>query len=181
MGRKRKLSLWKVLTGGIIVFLVAVAIILPLHEANSEKATQKEIDGLKVTYSNGEDIAFDNFGGKFENKRTILLENTTDKYLLYSIEWSEVKNTLVNQTDFLYEISCEGDKCATLGKSQVPVADAVIFPQAVIKAGETQKYTILLSFNGSETGVMFGGKLIVNPLKIEENIESDTGEENREV
>ena len=80
----------------------------------------------------------------FQNNRMFFFDTNT-------------KNELKKQNAFLYEIECKGNRCATLGKSQVPAISTVIFPQVLIEPGESQEYTIIFNYIGSEKNAKFAG------------------------
>lgn len=135
-----------------------------------------KMNDLVITYKDGKSIKFKKFKKEFTEKRTITIKNISKENKTYSLEWKDVSNSLEQQNKFTYEIKCTGDRCATLGTSQVPVAGFQVFPQALIEAGKTQTYTIEFKYNGSEKGVKFKGKLIVYSEKPEEEQESKDDE-----
>ena len=131
----------------------------------------ENINDLKITYSDKK-VTFNDFSKDFKVEQTITIENTSKENKTYSLEWSEVKNTLSKQNVFTYEIKCTGDRCATLGKSQVPVASAKVYNQVLIESGKTQEYKVIYTYTGTDKG-KFSGKLkvypeIIDKKKIEE-------------
>ena len=131
----------------------------------------ENINDLKITYSDKK-VTFNDFSKDFKVEQTITIENTGKENKTYSLEWSDVKNTLVKQNAFTYEIKCSGDRCATLGVSQVPVASATVYNQVLIEGGSKQGYNIIYNYKGSDKG-KFTGKLkvypeIIDKKKIEE-------------
>ena len=156
MNEKRRISIT------IICVLVIVIVLFLLLRSNK---TEKMND-LKVTYSDKE-ISFNNFSKPFKAEQTITIENTSKENKTYSLEWSDVSNTLKKQNVFLYEIKCEGERCATLGKSQVPVASSVVYTQALIEGHKKQTYTIIFNYNGSEKNAKFKGNLKVYSKEID--------------
>lgn len=155
----------------IAVLLVIVVVLVVVLKGGSNKNV---INDLKVKYSNGEEIKFKNFKKSFTEKRTITVENTSDENRTYSLEWADVSNTLKKQNVFTYTIKGEGDRAAELGKSQVPVAGAVVFTQVLVEAHKTQTYTIEFKYDNSkgESDAKFNGKLkvyseVVDKKKIE--------------
>lgn len=139
-----------------IVILIGVIFLVRGCSSSSEK-----MNDLDITYSKGKVLSYDNFSKSFSDKRTITVKNNSKQNKTYSLEWVDVNNTLKKQNKFLYEIECSGDRCATLGKSQIPVAGAKVFPQVLIKPGSKQVYTVKLNYSGSEKDVKFKGTLQV--------------------
>ena len=160
----------KIISNKKIILIVVIAIILLLGgfllvRGNGSK--NEEMNDLKISYSKGKEISFDKFKNKFTEERVITVENTSDENKTYSLEWSKVKNTLKKQNVFLYSIKCTGDRCATLGKSQVPVATSKVYTQVLIEPGKKQEYTVTFEYNGSEKDVIFEGNLEVHSEKID--------------
>ncbi len=145
-----------------VILLTVVAVILGLANRGKE-----EVNDLKVKYAGGEDIKFTKFKNDFTKTKTITITNTSKESKTYSLEWVDVSNSLKKQNKFIYEIKGEGDRVAELGKSQVPVADAVIFTQVLIEAGKTQTYTVTFTYTGNEDA-KFEGKIKVKSKKIDE-------------
>ncbi len=154
-----------------IILVLGIGLFLVLRKANK----LEEKNDLKITYSN-EEISFKDFSDSFEKSITIKVENLCNENRTYSLEWTDVSNSLKIQNKFTYEIKCTGDRCATLLTSQVPVAGFKVFPQVLIEGGKTQTYNIEFKYNGSEKGVHFKGKLVIHSEKIEKEPESKIDE-----
>ena len=122
---------------------------------------------LKVTYSDGEVIKYNDFSKKFKKTRKITIENTSNKPITYDMRWFNVQNTLTKQDKFTYEINCKGDNCQTSGKSPMPASDFPIFINTIIESKKKLVYTISIEFKGSEKKVNFTGEL--RPLVISSN------------
>ena len=146
----------------IIILVLGIGIFLVLKICNK---TEK-INDLKITYSD-KSVTFNDFSKDFREKQTITIENTSEENKTYSLEWSDVKNTLVKQNAFTYEIKCTGDRCATLGTSQVPVTSATVYQQVLIEGNSHQGYTIIYNYKGSDKG-RFTGRLKVYPEIIDQ-------------
>ena len=145
----------------IIILVIGIVLFLLLGSNKTEK-----INDLKITYSD-KNVTFNDFSKDFRVEQTITIENTSKENKTYSLEWSDIKNTLVKQNTFTYEIKCTGDRCATLGKSQVPVTSATVYQQVLIEGGSKQGYTIIYNYSGSDKG-RFTGKLKVYPEIIDQ-------------
>lgn len=146
---------------GIILIVIVVVIIA------CGKSTNEEMNDLKISYKNGKEISFNNFKRDFQKEVIIVVENTSKENKTYSLEWVKVENELKKQNAFLYEIKCTGDRCATLGKSQVPVASSKVYTQVLIEPGKTQSYNVLFEYKGSEKDAKFRGTLQVYSEKID--------------
>lgn len=155
----------KYLIGGIVaVLLIGVIAAIVINNMNKKDS----MNDLKITYSNGQNIKFSNFNKNFTEERTITVKNTSNENRTFSLEWEGVKNNINKQNQFTYEISCTGDRCATLGTSQVPVAGFKVYQQVLIEGGKTQTYTIKFNYKGSEKNADFQGKLKVYSEKVKE-------------
>ena len=151
----------------LIILIIAIGAFLLFRLCNK---TEK-INDLKITYSD-KVIKFNDFSKDFKVEKTITITNTGKESHTYSLEWESVKNSLVKQNTFTYEITCTGPRCAELGTSQVPVASAKVYNQVLIEAGKTQEYKIIFTYTGTDKG-NFSGKLkvypeIIDKKKIEE-------------
>ena len=133
----------------------------------SRCTSSNDSQGLKVTYSDGEVIKYDNFTKKFTKTKKITIENTSKKPITYDMRWFNVQNTLMKQDKFTYEITCKGDNCQTSGKLPMPASDFPIFVNTVIESKKKLVYTISIEFKGSEKNVNFTGEL--RPLVISSN------------
>ena len=140
----------------VIILVLGIGLFLVLRCNKTEK-----INDLKISYSD-KSVTFNDFSKDFKVEQTITIENTSKENKTYSLEWSDVKNTLVKQNAFTYEIKCTGDRCATLGTSQVPVTSATVYKQVLIEGNSSQGYTIIYNYSGSDKG-RFSGKLKVHP------------------
>ena len=140
----------------LCILVIGIVLFLLLGTSKTEK-----INDLKITYSD-KSVTFNDFSKDFKVEQTITIENISSESKTYSLEWSDVKNTLKKQNAFTYEIKCTGDRCATLGKSQVPVTSATVYQQVLIEGGSKQGYTIIYNYSGSDKG-RFSGKLRVHP------------------
>ncbi len=140
----------------IIILIAGISLFFILKNSGTEK-----INDLKITYSD-KVIRFNNFSKDFKVEKTITITNTGKESHTYSLEWSDVKNTLLKQNLLTYEITCTGDRCASLGTSQVPVASATVYQQVLIESAKTQSYKIIFNYSGTDKG-KFSGKLKVHP------------------
>ena len=145
----------------IAIVILLLGIIFLIRGYNKETET---INGLKISYSKSNLLSFNNFNNKFKEKMVITIENISNENKTYSLEWIDIVNKLKKQNVFLYEIECSGDRCATLGKSQVPIVGITVFPQCLIESGKKQKYTIIFTYSGSEKNANFKGKLNVSNI-----------------
>lgn len=148
-----------IITTIIVAILLLLAICLLVTKENQNK---DEVNGLKIEYSKGKLISFNKFNKNFKEERKITVENNTKENKTYSLEWIELTNELKEQSNFVYEIKCEGDRGATLNKTGVPGSDTVVFPQCLIESGKKQEFTIIFENKGSENEAKFSGILQIN-------------------
>ena len=144
----------------ILVILVTIIFIMGiLFLTNKSTGPADNIDNLKISYPNGKKIEFNNFKKSFNKERIIKIENKSKDKKYYSIEWSNVENTLQKPKLFSYKISCKGKGCKTLSKTEVPIVDMNVLPNCSISPGRKQEYTITFNYIGSEKHVIFSGEL----------------------
>lgn len=160
----KKLTKKQLIIIAAVVVIVAVIIGLIVKQINKTET----MNDLKITYKDGQTIKFSNFSKDFTEQKTITVTNTSKENKTFSLEWEGVENNLEKQNNFTYEIKCTGDRCATLGTSQVPVAGFKVYQQVLIEPGKTQTYTIVFSYKGSEKKVSFEGRLKVYSEKVKE-------------
>ena len=155
----------------MIILIIVIVIILLLGGfllvRGSDNKKHEEMNDLKISYSEGKVISFNKFDNSFKEERTITVENNSDENRTYSLEWVKVNNTLKNQSNFTYDIKCSGDRCATLEKSQVPVAGSKVYTQVLIEPNKKQEYIVTFNYSGSEKDVKFKGTLQVYSEKID--------------
>ena len=149
---------------GILVFILLIFLII---FSNRDNKDNNEL--INVEYKNGKVISYNKFDNSFKEKRTIIVENKNNFTVNYSLKWYKVTNTLKKQNNFLYEISCTGDRCKELGTSQIPVVDAPVFEQVKIRPNSKQVYTINIIYKGKEKKVKFKGKLLAKISEKKEN------------
>lgn len=149
----------KVFMGVIIAIILLGGILLVRGCAKRNDSAYN----IKSSYSDGRLIVFDSFSKNFTSGRTITVKNKSNKTMTYSLEWEGVSNTLKKQNAFLYELVCDEEDCAHLGKSQVPVTDFSINDKVTIGAHKTHKYKVIFTYKGSEKDAKFIGELIVKP------------------
>ncbi len=160
----------------VVILITVIALVFAFGVKRKEV-----VNDLKINYSKGEEVKLTKFKKDFTEERTITITNTSKEAKTYSLEWSDVSNTLKKQNAFIYEIKGSGDRVAELGKSQVPGADSVVFAQVLIEAGKTQTYTITFTYSGSESA-KFAGKLKVKSKKVDtKKLEKEEEKRNKEL
>ena len=152
----------------LIIVLVLVLLLGGFFLIRDFCSKNDEMNDLKITYSEGKKISFRNLKKDFKEERTITVENNSKENKTYSLEWVKVNNSLKKQNTFLYSIKCTGDRCAELGKSQVPVAGSNVYTQVLIEPGKKQTYTVSFEYTGSEKKASFKGMLQVYSKKVDE-------------
>lgn len=130
---------------GLAILIVLVAGVICLFVVNSKRNV--EVNDLKVKYSNPV-VKVNGAEKGFTKTYKITVKNTTNELKTYSLEWIKIKNNFKEQNKLLYEIKGTGPYAASLGKSQVPVAGFKVFNQVAIQALKTQKYEIILYYDG---------------------------------
>ena len=156
----------------LIICIIVIVLLIGFFIRNNYQNKNDKMNDLKISYSDGKDIKFNSFTNNFTEERTITVENISKENKTYSLEWTDINNTLSKQNNFTYEIKCSGSRCAELGKSQVPVASSVVYQQVLIEPSKKQEYKIIFTYNGSEKKANFKGKLkvyseVIDKKKIE--------------
>ena len=127
----------------IIAIVLIIAIALGIYFCTKDTST--EVNSLKITYKDGDQITIKNPSGSYTMEKEI---------------------TVTNPTKDLKTIKGEGDRAASLGKSQVPAADSKIFNSVAIQAGKTHIYKITITYNGKQVDSnSFTGTLKINSQK----------------
>ena len=149
----------------IIAIVLIIAIALGIYFCTKDTST--EVNSLKVTYKDGDQISIKNPSTPYEITKEITVTNPTKELKTYSLEWLKVSNTFKEQNKLLYTIK---------GKSQVPSASSKIFNSVAITAGTTHKYTITITYNGGKTSNdSFLGTLIINSEKPKKDTKTENG------
>lgn len=148
----------------IITIVLIIAIALGIYFCTKDTST--EVNSLKITYKDGDQITIKNPSGSYTMEKEITVTNPTKDLKTYSLSWLKVSNTFTEQNKLLYTIKGEGDRAASLGKSQVPAADSKIFNSVAIQAGKTHTYKITITYNGKQVDSnSFTGTLKINSQK----------------
>lgn len=158
----------------LIIILVVVLLIIGSVFYFTKKDTKTEINDLEIKYLNGDSINIKNPSSSYEETKEITITNTSKDLKTYSLSWKEVSNTFAEQNKLLYTIKGNGDRAASLGKSQVPAADSKIFNSVAIQAGKTHTYKITITYNGKKVeSNSFLGTLKINSEKAKKNNSKD--------
>ena len=146
----------------ILVSMIVIIIVLCLLSLKA-KSTEKTVSGgLEVDYGRDEIINFENISSGFSEQIDITITNKTDELKIYSLSWYNLTNSVKDQQNFLYKISCDGYDCNGFGDSQVPAFDSDIFTDVFLEPNFHHKYTITFTYNGSSNKQTFSGKLVAN-------------------
>lgn len=140
-----------------IVIALALTILLVIlfyndHTRNYTSSINKGYDydnivgELRIKYENGKDISFNKFNHNFVAEKKIIIENLSEQYVTYNMEWKDVKNTLVTQSNFTYVIESTGNNAGNLGISQVPVTSSRLFNKLLISPNKKHVYTITFTY-----------------------------------
>ncbi len=115
-------------------------------------------------------IKYTNFSRHFSSKKTIKIDNKSDKEMVISIKLAAVKNTLKEKNKFLYKIKCEGINCHESSSLQMPGSDFTLLSDEFIEPHQNQIYTITFVYEGDkDKNGSFDGKLIVVEEKTSTN------------
>ena len=154
----------KILLIGISLITIIAIVLLLIQNS------KKEANPLKINYENGNKIGISNIKDNYKQNKKITIENLSDKTILYSIKWTNVTNTFINQSNFLYKVKNNKTSYREIEIAQLPVTESPIFPQIRIKPHTTHIYTISIWYNDKskitkETKSTFKGNLQIDKLK----------------
>lgn len=176
---------WLLILGTTIILIVLIIINIPY--VTNQKAKELDLSGkdqkettndIEIIYKHGNEINITNFDKSFKVKKDIIINNKTKEYKSFSLEWTDIKNTLKNPSKLTYEIIGTGANAKSLSKSQIPFSSIEIFPKVLIVPNKEQTYQIIISYDkeDKETG-SFTGKLKVKYVK--ENSSKDQKTNNK--
>ena len=92
----------------IITIVLIIAIVLGIYFCTKDTST--EVNSLKVTYKDGDQISIKNPSTPYEITKEITVTNPTKELKTYSLEWLKVSNTFKEQNKLLYTIKGSGDR-----------------------------------------------------------------------
>lgn len=171
---------------GLLIFIVlALIVALVLSLIFNDKKV--EINGLNVTYIEGDVIKVKKVTDEYSYIKEVTIENTNKESVTYSLHWKDVKNTFKTQSNLLYEIVPTAGTEAALGTSQIPVASSKVFSSVVIMPGDIHKYEIRITYKGNsseEKDNYFEGRVLIDSkkykdesLELEKELEKQMEEE----
>lgn len=148
-----------------ISLITIIAIVLLLIQ-NSKK----EENPLKVNYENGSKIEISSIKDNYKTTKKITIENLSDKTISYSLKWTNITNTFINQSNLLYKVKNNKTSYREIEIAQLPVTESPIFPKVRIKPNTTHIYTISIWYNdknkiNEETKSTFKGNIQIDKLK----------------
>ena len=156
---------WLSISGTTIILIFLIIINIPYisnqkaKEMDLSTKDQKEnTNDIEIIYKHGNEINITNFDKSFKVKKDIIINNKTKEYKSFSLEWTDINNTLKNPSKFTYEINGNGANAKSLLKSQMPFSSMEIFPKVLIVPNKEQKYEIIISYDKTEkeAGAFFG-------------------------
>lgn len=154
----------KILLIGISLITIIAIVLLLIQNS------KKEANPLKINYENGNKIGISNIKDNYKQNKKITIENLSDKTIFYSIKWTNVTNTFINQSNFLYKVKNKKTSYREIEIAQLPVTESPIFSKIRIKPHTTHIYTISIWYNdktkiNEETKSIFKGNIQIDNLK----------------
>lgn len=147
---------------GIVLVLLIGVLVYYLN-----KDTLDEKNDLSIRYVNGDEISFKDLSNNKTYEKKIVVKNDTNELKTYSLSWLNISNNYKEQNKLTYEIKGEGNRAASLDKSQVPVVGSNVFNSVAILGNTEHTYTIKFSYSGSsDKSNSFKGVLRINSEKI---------------
>ena len=134
----------RVILLGIVLLVIIIGIIFMILLDGEET-----VNGLRI--SNDNRLAVNVRGtDNVDLTKEIVIENTTNEEIVYSIEWQDVENGFVTNADLTYVIETQSEGTRSIGISQIPVVDISILEDITIPAGATHTYEVVVTFNRSD-------------------------------
>jgi len=136
---------------------------------------------IAVAYSDGADISEANILPGWTASKTISVTNSSTVAVTYDIAWTNVTNTFVQggvegskTDDFVYTLTkTSTNGAANVAETAVPTAsDTKLITGQSIAAGETQTYTLTLTFKDTgivqneNQGKQFAAKLLTSVANV---------------
>jgi len=154
----------KILLIGISLITIIAIVLLLIQNS------KKEANPLKINYENGNKIGISSIKDNYKINKKITIENLSDKTIFYSIKWTNVTNTFINQSNFLYKVKNNKTSYREIEIAQLPVTESPIFSKIRIKPHTTHIYTISIWYNdktkiNEETKSIFKGNIQIDNLK----------------
>lgn len=154
----------------LIVFLlfIIVVMILSIIITSDQNHKNNKESKISITYKKDKEIRINNIkkGSVYFNQ--IIVKNSTNNDLYYSIKWSKINNSVINQNKLLYKLDTHDSDSLYIGDSQVPVADYTLSKKVLIKAKLTHTYEITIKYKDDPTkekNSRFEGILEIVPNK----------------
>lgn len=153
----------KLLIGISLITILAIVLFLIQN-------SKKEENSLKINYENGSKIEISSIKDNYKINKKITIENPSDKTISYSLKWTNITNTFINQSNLLYKIKNNKTSYREIEIAQLPVTESPIFSKIRIKPHTTHIYTISIWYNDKskitkETKSTFKGNLQIDKLK----------------
>lgn len=126
---------------------------------------------LNLQYTESLNIVGENIAPGWTDTKTFTITNNGNLPTNYKISWTDVTNSFVNKGYLTYAISSTNNGCNVI-KSTFPSGTEQICT-ASINAGESQVYTLVMTYNDSDTynlasdmGTAFAGTITVEGASI---------------
>jgi len=130
-------------------------------------ATTVSTATIGVTYSDGDTVTGTNIVPGWSKTKDISVNNTSGSTLYYTIKWTAVTNNFTTPADLVYTLTKTSTNGTNVTETACPTADGNMISNVTIAAGETQSYTLALSYKDSgvsqnaDQGKSFSSKLQV--------------------
>lgn len=155
-----------------IVIIVVLILALVGGVLYFTMSNEKTINDLEVKYKGGASVKINGKDSTLEKE--VVIKNTSNDLKTYKLSWEDVSNDF--GSNLVYEITCSGERCASLASSQVPVVGSTIYNSVAIPSGVTHTYKIKFTNKEAKDGT-FKGKLKV----VSESKKSSENKENKDI
>lgn len=136
----------------VLLFLVFIFVICIICVKCNEQ---------KIVYSDTVQLNYNDFTKHFSDRYDIKIKNDSDNVRVYSIKWIDIKNTVLFQNKFLYELTCEDIDCKEISPSQMPVSGFNLIHDIFVEPKSEIIYSIRITYKGkADKKGSFKGQLV---------------------
>ncbi len=115
------------------------------NEKNGNVVITNGVMSLKFTDGSTSDLKLENAVPGDSITKTFSVENTGNVDTKYTIYFSELINTFVDQSDLVYTLTSD-DGGANIEETQVPNISSTMIPDVKIESGKIHNYSLKITF-----------------------------------
>ena len=113
---------------------------------NGSATVNVNASSLKINYTDGAQIAFNEMLPGLTIIKTFTVSNTGSEAVNYNINMIDVLNELSRTSDLVYTLTATNGGAATQSAQEFPTANTTLFGNVSIASGVTQTYTLTIVY-----------------------------------